>query len=296
MKRARYIFISLQFSVFSLLQAQSYVGPSIGGNFVHVVDNLQMTQSRLSGGGEAGIAYEWQREHLIVRTGINYSLQCPSMAVDSQWLEQEMLDTRGVPFTYRGLLAQRTDRMNLHQLTVPLMIGGSWYGLYILAGVKMSVFLHATARQEAQLRTAGDYQGRYYDWFENMPNHGYHDFEPVESTHALQLQRFDVRLAAEMGYTISLNRYTDHRPPSLLRMGVFTEYGLLNLHSGNNTEPRTRTDWSQYLHVDMTHLYGSEESNASRANLFIYGVRLTLLLPVSGAPERKYNCLCEGIW
>lgn len=299
MKRTLYIFISaLGFRLLTpgSLQAQSYVGPSISGNFVQTVDRLPQTKTRLAGGGEVGVMYEWQKEHLLIHTGIAYSLQCPSLAVDSQWLEQDMLDTRGVPVTYRGLLNDRSDRMTMHQLTVPFMVGGTWHGVYLLGGLKLSVALATTARQDASLYTAGDYQGRYYDWFENMPNHGYHDGEPVSSSHAINLNRLDLRLAAELGYTFVLNPYAGLKPSPLLRVGLFAEYGMLNFLSSESTLPRTTPDWSQYLHVNMTHLYASEESAASRANLLSYGIRLTLLFPTSNAPQQSNKCMCLGIW
>ena len=291
MKRALYIFICLQLSVVSL-QAQSYLGPSVSGNFVQTTDRLPQTNARLAGGGEIGVAYEWQKGHFFLRTGVAYSLQCPSLAVDSQWLEQNMSDTRGMPFTYRGLLYQRTDRLYAHQLTVPFMVGGTWSGVYLLGGLKLSVALAATAQQDALLYTAGDYQGRYYEWFENMPNHGYHAGEPVSSSHGVSLNRLDVRLAAEFGYTFTLNTTTRLKPSSILRVGLFAEYGLLNMLPGASSAPRTSADWTQYLRVDMTHIYASEESNASRANLLVYGVRLTVLLPVSGTAQRSNRCSC----
>lgn len=290
------VFLSPFIFHFSPLQAQSYVGPSIGGNLALTTDDLRQTQVRVGGGGEVGFAYEWQREHLLIHTGVGYSLQCPSLAVDSQWLEQEMLDTRGVAVTYRGLLNQRTDRLLMHQLTVPFMVGGTWRGVYVLVGAKLSVALAATARQDAQLYTAGDYQGRYYDWFEDMPNHGYHDFEPVQSRHEMAVNRFDLRLAAELGYTFVLNPYTGLKPSPLLRVGLFAEYGMLNFLSSESTLPRTTADWRQYLHVNMTHIYASEESAGSRANLLSYGIRLTLLFPTSNAPQPSNKCLCLGIW
>ena len=292
MKRTLYILICLQLSVVSFIQGQSYIGPSIGANFVQMVDFMRQTHMRLGGGGELGLVYEWQRDHFVLRTGLQYALQCPSLAVDSQWLAQEMLDTRGVTMTYRGFLDERTDRMTLHQLTAPLMIGGTWSGFYLFAGAKFCVSLASTASVQAQLKTSGDYQGRYYEWFEDMPNHGYHDFEPVAAKHALSLKRFDVRLAAEIGYSFALNPYSGLKLPPLLRIGLFAEYGLINMLSSTNTQPRTEADWTQYLQVNMTHIYASEESNKAQAKILVYGIRFTLLFPISPTREGGYKCYC----
>jgi len=284
---------------FSPSSAQHYVGPALSGGLVQTLDDLRQTQSRLSGGGELGLAYQYQHGHLLLHMGLNYTLQCPVQSVDSQWLNQSMIDTRGVAVTYRGLLDNRSDQLFLHQLSIPFMVGGSWSGFYLLAGLKFSVTLAAQARETAALRTAGDYNGRYYEWFEDMPNHGYHDFEPVRSSQNLMLNRFDLRLAAELGYTFRLQPYSGLKLSPLLRVGVFAEYGMINMLSSaaasSGLPPRTTADWSQYLSVSMNHIYASDEAAKARANLFFFGVRLTLLFPVATSPD-QYKCRCTGIW
>ena len=313
---------------FSPSSAQHYVGPALSGGLVQTLDDLPQTQSRLSGGGELGVAYQYQHGHLLLHMGLNYTLQCPVQSVDSQWLNKSMIDTRGVAVTYRGLLDNRSDQLFLHQLSIPFMVGGSWSGFYLLAGLKFSVALAAQARETAALRTAGDYNGRYYEWFEDMPNHGYHDFEPVRSSQNLMLNRFDLRLAAELGYTFRLNIQPTHynprlnphsafAPAPLLRLGLFAEYGMINMLSSaaassglssaaassglssaaafSGLPPRTTADWSQYLSVSLTHIYASDEAAKARANMFFFGVRLTLLFPVATSPD-QYKCRCTGIW
>lgn len=320
--------------------AQHYVGPVFSGGLVQTVDDMRQTQSRISGGGEIGVAYQYQHGHLLLHTGLNYTLQCPVQSVDSQWLSHSMIDTRGVAVTYRGLLANRADQLFLHQLSIPFMIGGNWSGVYLLAGLKFSVALAAQARETAALRTAGDYNGRYYEWFEDMPNHGYHDFEPVSSCQNLPLSnsasansfsnpaanslsgtlgalsRFDLRLAAELGYTFRLNihpsrynpRMNPHSafaPAPLLRVGVFAEYGMINMLSGSSSlpssagssslPPRTTTDWSQYLSVSMNHIYASDEAAKAHANMLFFGIRITLLFPVA-TPADQFKCRCTGYW
>ena len=290
--------------------AQHYVGPVFSGGLVQTVDDMRQTQARISGGGEIGVAYQYQHGHLLLHTGLNYTLQCPVQSVDSQWLSHSMIDTRGVAVTYRGLLANRSDQLFVHQLTIPFMIGGSWSGVYLLAGLKFSVALSAQARETAALRTAGDYNGRYYEWFEDMPNHGYHDFEPVRSYQNLMLNRFDLRLAAELGYTFRLNIQPTHytprlnphsafAPAPLLRLGLFAEYGMINMLSSaaasSGLPPRTTADWSQYLSVSLTHIYASDEAAKARANMLFFGIRMTLLFPVATSSD-QYKCRCLQVW
>ena len=290
--------------------AQHYVGPVFSGGLVQTVDDMRQTQSRISGGGEIGVAYQYQHGHLLLHMGLHYTLQCPVQSVDSQWLSHSMIDTRGVAVTYRGLLANRADQLFLHQLSIPFMIGGSWSGVYLLAGLKFSVSMAAQARETAALRTAGDYNGRYYEWFEDMPNHGYHDFEPVSSCQNLMLNRFDLRLAAELGYTFRLNIQPTHytprlnphsafAPAPLLRLGLFAEYGMINMLSSaaasSGLPPRTTADWSQYLSVSLTHIYASDEAAKARANMLFFGIRMTLLFPVATSSD-QYKCRCLQVW
>ncbi len=290
--------------------AQHYVGPVFSGGLVQTVDDMRQTQSRISGGGEIGVAYQYQHGHLLLHMGLHYTLQCPVQSVDSQWLSHSMIDTRGVAVTYRGLLANRADQLFLHQLSIPFMIGGSWSGVYLLAGLKFSVSMAAQARETAALRTAGDYNGRYYEWFEDMPNHGYHDFEPVRSYQNLMLNRFDLRLAAELGYTFRLNIQPTHytprlnphsafAPAPLLRLGLFAEYGMINMLSSaaasSGLPPRTTADWSQYLSVSLTHIYASDEAAKARANMLFFGIRMTLLFPVATSSD-QYKCRCLQVW
>ena len=321
MKRSLFTFLLSLFTFhFSPSLAQHYVGPALSGGLVQTLDDLRQTQSRLSGGGELGVAYQYQHGHLLLHMGLNYTLQCPVQSVDSQWLNKSMIDTRGVAVTYRGLLDNRSDQLFLHQLSIPFMVGGSWSGFYLLAGLKFSVALAAQARETAALRTAGDYNGRYYEWFEDMPNHGYHDFEPVRSSQNLPLSsspsssaalnRFDLRLAAELGYTFRLNIQPTHynprlnphsafAPAPLLRLGLFAEYGMINMLSSaaasSGLPPRTTADWSQYLSVSLTHIYASDEAAKARANMFFFGVRLTLLFPVATSSD-QYKCRCLQVW
>lgn len=290
------VYLSLFSFHFSLSHAQHYVGPSLSAGFVQATDNLSQTRGRLSGGGETGIAYQFKRKHFLLTTGVHYSLQCPTLALDSQWLEQAMIDTRGVAVTYRGLLINRTDQLIMHQLSVPVMVGGYWSGFYLQVGLKLSVSMAAQARERASLRTAGDYNGRYYEWFEEMPNHGYHDFEPVRSSQSATLSRIDLRLSGELGYSLLLQPYSDRKPSPSLRIGLFAEYGMINMLSsaaggGQERAPRTTADWSQYLTVSMNHIYTSDEAAKARANMLFFGIRLTLLFPVAPA-QNPYKCRC----
>lgn len=276
------------------LRAQSYVGASLAGHVPLTLDRLDITRMQVGYGGEVGFVCEWQKGHFLLRTGVHYNISCPRLAVDSQLIEQDMIDTRDIPFTYRGTLASRTERITAGQIAVPFYVGAVWKGFYVLAGAKVGVNLHAKATQKAQLKTAGDYIDRYYEWLEGMPNHGFHEFEDVRSDHDMPLNLIDVRVGGEIGYTFRLSSSRDALTAPLLRVGAFAEYSVLDLRDSDTKQsltPRTQTDWSQYLRVNMTHVYASSDAAGTPVNLLTCGLRLTLLFPISES-HLPGHCMC----
>ena len=278
-----------------LLNAQNYVGASVAGHVPFTSDNMPITRSHVGYGGELGFAYELHRNHFTLTTGLQYNLLSTSLSVADQQLEQAMLDTRGVPFIYRGWLSNRTDAMSYGQVVLPLYVGGSWSGFYIMAGLKAGFYLHGKAVQTAQLKTAGDYEDRYYEWVESMPNHGYHDYQPVASSHAMTFNNFDLRLCGELGYTVKLQSAQSRALPPFLRIGLFAEYGMTNIHNAKSIRntPRTQADYSQYMSVQMTHIYASEDAAPKSTHLVTCGLRLTILFPVA-SDNYIYPCRCAN--
>ena len=278
----------------ALLTAQNYLGVAFAGHVPFTIDGLNLTTPQIGYGGELGLVYEWHRNHFVLQTGVQYSLLHPMVSVANQALEQDMIDTRGVRFTYRGSLDNRTDGIFFGQVAVPLYVGGIWNGVYAIAGVKVGYNLHAQAMQTAQLKTAGDYQGRYYDWFEDMPNHGYHDYLPTKYTHPISISKIDVRVGVELGYAFALSSAYGHTLP-MMKVGVFAEGGVLDMRNSqlrNSSTPRTQPDYSQYMSVQMTNIYASQEAAGFAAHLLTCGIRLTFLFPVSGSSSSYYPCRC----
>ena len=287
MKYRWLVFFSLFTFHLSPSHAQHYVGASLAGSMPWLTDNIAATHAKPSYGGELGFVYEWQKGHLLVQTGVHYVLLCPVMTVDDRNIEQAMRDTRGVPFTYRGQLTDRTDRIIAGQLGVPLYVGGIWKGWTVMAGLRLNVNLHANAHMKAGLQTLGDYQGRYYDLFENMPNHGYHAVEPVTSSCTFAFRPIDLRVGAEIGYTFTLSTtpsLPDSSTPPLLRLGVFAEYGLLNACNNavkKDAPSSVEPDFSQYMSVTMYPVHASSDAANNAAHWLTFGLRLTLLFPVT---------------
>lgn len=286
------------------LRAQSYVGFSVSGDVPLTFDKEPLTHMQPAYGGDIGFVYEWRKKHFFLQTGLHYAIDFPTLRVDSQHIEQDMIDTRGIAFLYRGTLDKRTDRIIVGQASVPFYVGGEWSGVYFMVGAKAVLNVHATSKQKAQLMTVGDYIDRYYEWLEDMPNHGYHDYVPTQTSKSIQLRKYDVRVGGELGYSFALSSNRRATPP-MMRVGLFGEYGLMTMVDKTTDMSRTMPDYSQYMNVDMTHMYAAREGANAKPHMFVCGIRLTVLFPTSsdefkGMPVRRTfmtnkgrKCNCE---
>ncbi|MBQ6764743.1 MAG: hypothetical protein IJP45_06105 [Paludibacteraceae bacterium] len=274
-------------------RAEHYIGAAAALHSPLTLDLIDYTTNRISVGGEAGFVYEWHYTHLILHTGLHYAIHHPRLSLTDQQLVHPMVDTRNQPFEYHGSLRGRQDRILFGQAALPVKIGGVWKGMYGIIGTKLVMNLHARADIRAELQTQADYLGRYYDWFEEMPNHGYHDYEPTHSSHTMPLSPFDVRLAAEAGYMGKVREDARTQVGRLVRVGLFVEYGLMDMRDKNTLAPaRTTPGFDQYMYVTMTHPYAIDETAGSAVHFLSFGLRLTVLFPIAEDRYSHRNCMC----
>lgn len=274
-------------------RAEHYLGAAAAVHSPLTLDFIDYTTNRIAIGGEAGFVYEWHYSHLILHTGVHYAIHNPRLSLEDQQLVHPMVDTRNQPFEYHGSLRGRQDKILFGQVSLPVMIGGVWKGMYGIIGTKLVTNLHSRADIRAELQTKADYLGRYYDWFEEMPNHGYHDYEPTRSSHTMPLNRFDVRLAAEVGYMGKVREDARTQIGRLVRVGLFVEYGLFDMRDKNTVaSERTTPGFDQYMYVTMTHPYAIDETAGSAVHFLSFGLRFTVLFPIAGDPFRHHDCMC----
>lgn len=284
------------------VSAQHFIGASLGGDLTQTVDNISFSSPQIGGGGNLGLVYELQYRHFLFRTELQYGLQIANTRVQNETFAQPMIDTRGVPFVYRGEIRDRTDRLDMHRIAIPILLGGTWKGLYFLAGAKAAFIAGATGVQKANLYTAGDYDDRYYQWLEDMPNHGYFMKKPVESKQRASLMQWNLLGYAEIGYTVSFKSNQTAYGAPLLRIGFFAEGDILSFMPAGNTSAVLH-DFSQYAQPVMNNIYTAQNIYASQARLIAYGLKLTFLFPLSGSygahyssrhQTQKYPCRCYG--
>lgn len=280
----------------AITYSQHYLGFGVAADAPFAFDNLDITQPTIGEGGEFSGIYALRYKHFLLQTGIDIGVQTPRLRLPDQSLEQPMTDTRGVPFIYRGTLASRIDKSRQLGAGVPLMIGVTGDYVYFLVGARYYYIFSSQANCTALLQTIGDYEGRYYDYFENMPNHGYHNFEPVSSNHTMTFTH-DVQVMAEFGGQIPLSSGYSSRRNHVIHIALWASYSLLNITPQTESNlPITAADYSQYMQVTMTHPYSSTLGAEADVRNLCIGIKASLLFNLSGELKRKYKCNCLGVY
>lgn len=299
MRRLSILILSLELSL--MLTAQHYIGFGANIQFPRHIDNISSTSAKMGIGGGAEMMYAFRYRYFLLNAGLGFDAGKTRLTLDDETLQADMVDTRGLRFTYNGYLNRRTDAATSINVVIPLRVGFEAENFYMLAGVDYAVRVGGSTLQKAKLMTEGDYNGRYYSVLTDMPNHGYHDYED-ESTSGNVSFKADLRLVAELGLTMEL-KAANRRLKPILRIGAFVGYGVLNVLDNSADKPLTELDLKQYMHVRMNHVYSTAAAAGKRVNNFTFGLKVTYLIPVGGrkvpahpsywiSPSERRKCLC----
>lgn len=217
--RKAFVFIVLLLCCGSLW-SQHWLGASADAGLAWQLDKSPQVTTRLGGGGEIGLVYQYQHNHFILETGLEGKFTYTSVGLADSVYHEDRIDSKGTPYVYNGYLKDRKETTRNLSVSLPLMVGVEYSYFYGIVGAKVNYTLWGRTRQAAQVATTGEYD-IYYEAIENVPTHGFHDYTQEESELSTSFKP-DVRLAAELGVVF----YTFLRSPKY-RIGVFAEYGVL---------------------------------------------------------------------
>lgn len=286
--RKAFVFI-LSLLCCGALWSQHWIGVSADADLAWQRDKMPETTTKLGGGGGIGFVYQFQRNHFIFETGLEGKFTYNPVGVADSLLHFNMIDTKGTPFVYNGYLKDRTDVSKNLSVSLPLMLGVEYNYFYGLVGAKLNYTLLSHTHQTAQLATTGDYD-IYYEILENVPTHGFHDYIKEESKGSMNY-KLDARVAAELGAVFySYDRSLKYR------IGVFAEYGILDVRKSSDNVSLLTPDLTEYMHVNMNHIYSSSNTPTSPVHNLLCGLRFSILFPVGNSTYRSshssYPCRC----
>jgi hypothetical protein len=132
----------------------------------------------------------------------------------------------------------------------------------------------------------------FYEDFMNMPQHGYANAQSIDTKGKANLL-YDVMPCVELGGRWSVAKTTRKRKSltTQIAVGFFAEYGLLNTLKGGNND-LVDVDYSQYMNVEMNHIYTTLSRNSAFINNLRIGLRGTVLFPIADFNKRSRKCMC----
>lgn len=268
-----------------------------------------------------GFNYEFQLSHFIFDTGVGFQWQSAGVSVaddegiycgttdagEPVWRAQRadilstdpsLLDTQGEPFRMRIITQERTDYMRMGNIQIPVLAGGIYGHLYFLGGLKLSVPLFGRTRTRAHFTTQGIYD-RYNEPVTHVNFHGFfNDYPAFVKGPKLQTLPVDLMASAEIGYNFSITEdmlTVGERVvrETRLRLALFVDYSLLNLHKNTTLTPIVLDSDYPY---DIDRFTTANVLNTERTlNTYLANVNLGVKFTVLFGNKQRFLChSCES--
>lgn len=257
--------------------------------------NQDQTLSNGPGAGlEFGVGYRMYHYHFLFQLGAEAKWGTYRVGSLNESMSLKMVDSQNDPFTMNVKINDRSDKLSMFDLNVPLMVGGEWSHVYFLMGAKFGLNLAGTAVTSALVSTTGTYD-RFSEDFEGMPNHQFYSNQELTSQKQTISFRPQVLGTFEVGYRMGAvhNGTGADVPKSKIRyyVAAFAEYGFLNLHkAGNLGDPVTMTETPDGLQFQVRPVYNAAQyANATFSNWMV-GVKFTVAFEL---PKQKICVICQ---
>ena len=251
-------------------------------------------------GAGIGLLYQYQRNHFLLNVGAGFMWQ-DTEHKRTIHTTNNIIDSQGTPCIVQSTNV-RSDRSRLGYVELPVLVGGTWGGFYLLGGVKIGAPLFGNTLCRTRVTDDAIYD-RYFVPFEDMTNHALRFDVPYEQKKERIDYKFDTRLSLELGVNlgdVTMRRHTlaptdtldslsaapmeeiilpeeQPEPAVECRLGVFADYGLLWLPY---TGTQAWLDDSNFMQVEkwqMSHPLNSTLNNRNRAQNFFVGIKITIL-------------------
>ena len=273
------------------------------GAYSHIPFGNSDFQWGLGYGVGAGILYQYQKNHFLLNVGAGFlwqdtehrrTLHTTTPFVDSQGSDCIVETTH-----------RRSDRSRLGYVEVPILVGGTWGGFYLLGGLKIGAPLFGHTQLSTRVTDEAMYD-RYFVPLQDMTNHALRTDVRLTQRKERIDYKFDTRLSLELG--VNLGNVTMRRaepvptdsltdeitlpekpelsePAVECRLGLYADYGLMWLpYNGLNAWQ----DDSYFMQVErwsLSHPLNSTLNNRNLAQNFFVGIKLTVLFHTKARNE-----------
>lgn len=241
-----------------------------------------------------GVGYRLFHNSFLFSAGIDGSYRFVTHSMADSRCQLDMIDTEGMPFKMDADATNGADVCHAVNLNIPILVGGEFQRFYFLVGPMLSVNLWGSTSAKAMLTTTGEYD-RYFDHFEDMPNHYFSTVPLSSGTQSVSFQ-IDVLAHAEIGWRLgkfySQTGADVPKPKQRYYIALYADYGLLNIH--RNVAKGDRLSYEetelQGLQFNLTPALLSTELKGAQLHQFSVGIKVTFLFEL---PQRKICVFCR---
>jgi hypothetical protein len=235
-------------------------------------------------GGHIGVGYAFAlMPNWYITTGAELSFVGSSSKSMDFIQSRELHDTEGMLFTMNYHFDRYKEFQYAKYVNVPLTVEYSLGKYYFAAGPKVGFHIATSTMNRAKpMTTTGRYE-QLIGEFEDMPNHFYTS-RNVKNKNKIDLG-LDIMASAEAGINLMTDSYHD-----ILRLGVFVDYGLMNLKKPapvGYQDPDDIEYRENPLDVYLNNHIGN--SATRKVTSFMAGVKLTYLIKGMGI-RSDYPC------
>lgn len=305
----KYVILSLLslFSIAMSAQMKNHIGLwGEVGEWSLMTSESQYPNS-LGVAGGAGLLYDLQYKSLIfdIGLGANYGMTSFNQSTNMTEILYNQKDLDGQLFDYVYDIRERHDQYRNLMLQVPVMVGGQWGRFYGLVGVKAGLSLMTQSYSTAYITTYGDYA--FFDDFRNMPEYQFFENRPFSKAFDARFN-FNLDVCAEIGFRLGfmtdLKGFDVPKSKVQYRLGLFADYGLLDIHEKKTNPALSLPDGTGYNVGNTYPVYNTESmletitmndvmtttNFASSVNNLLVGLKFTVLFEL---PEPRQCVICK---
>ena len=268
-------------------------------------------------GGGAGLGYQLRYKRMLFTTGLeyeHYNSLTGITAPDGSVLTRTFgLQPYEATMTYTYAFPRMTDRWTAAYVQLPVLFGGEWDAVYFLAGPKVGLNVIGRSQNNALLTTSAsdaELSGPLGDMF----THALVTESPYEMSPAKLQFGLNLALAAEVG--LNLDRWISYEPKQdkggkkqkentflknlHYRVGLFAEYGILNIQSAQNAAGAANdmpavflSDPANPLKLPLTSALQTSAAGQVAVNPFLVGVKASIWYELPRKQKRMQKLPAE---
>lgn len=266
---------------------------SLGAGYSALSSNIKDVSNYGSWGMIGGVGYEFRRASFWMSIGAQMQLLHSSCDIAEFNYTQVGKDDQGRDVDFKYIINE-SDKQQWTTIDVPLLLGYYYQGFYVGAGAKVGFSYRSQVTATGTYELRGDYSRYAGEDFHDMPDHRYGQYEFSGKQEIKLLPRGAIM--AEIGYDVLATRRTNSLTCTILKVGMFFEYGLNSIVAvPDESKPRVVVSETDPTSATVYPYYLTAVKKNDRVVPYFVGLKLTFMVGGSrtgGSGTWHRGCQC----